>query len=237
MAEAAATTSLFTLSVIVLFGLISNPTRLAEGTISRSSPSCLGPSSACGKLTPVALPPGCAKLSTRPRAIGSSVTRNTIGMVAVAAFAARAGAVPPVATISATLRRTRSTAISGRRSYRPSAKRYSIVSVQPLDVAGFDQHPAEHFESRPAGGCHAYTEIAHDRHRCLLRARRQRPRGRTAEQRDEIAPLHSITSSASNCREFGTSRPSALAVCRLMTNSNLVDCRTGRSAGFAPFRI
>src|SRR6516165_9243870 len=27
--------------------------------------------------------------------------------------------------------------------------------------------------------------------------------------------------------------PSALAVCRLMTNSNLVDCETGRSAGFA----
>src|SRR5262249_21476457 len=48
---------------------------------------------------------------------------------------------------------------------------------------------------------------------------------------------HSITSSASNCRELGTSTPSALAVCRLMTNSNLVDCQTGRSAGFAPLRI
>ena len=30
---------------------------------------------------------------------------------------------------------------------------------------------------------------------------------------------HSITSSASNCIELGTSMPSALAVCRLMTNS------------------
>jgi hypothetical protein len=47
---------------------------------------------------------------------------------------------------------------------------------------------------------------------------------------------HSITS-ASNWIELGTSRPSALAVCRLMTNSNLVDCKTGRSAGFAPLRI
>ena len=27
------------------------------------------------------------------------------------------------------------------------------------------------------------------------------------------------------------------AVCRLMTNSNLVDCKTGRSAGFAPLRL
>src|SRR6476659_4651394 len=46
---------------------------------------------------------------------------------------------------------------------------------------------------------------------------------------------HSITSSASNWIELGTSMPSALAVCMLITNSNLVDCNTGRSAGFAPF--
>ena len=34
-----------------------------------------------------------------------------------------------------------------------------------------------------------------------------------------------------------TSRPSNLAVCRLMTNSNLVACTTGRSAGFSPLRM
>ena len=33
------------------------------------------------------------------------------------------------------------------------------------------------------------------------------------------------------------SRPSALAVLRLMTSSNLVGCTTGRSAGFAPLRM
>jgi hypothetical protein len=72
----------------------------------------------------------------------------------------------------------------------------------------------------------------------LLRPRRERPRGRrSAEQREERAPFHSITSSASCWRCSGTSRPSALAVCRLMTNSNLVDCTTGTLAGFAPFRI
>ena len=48
---------------------------------------------------------------------------------------------------------------------------------------------------------------------------------------------YSMISSASNWIEFVTSMPSALAVCRLMTNSNLVDCKTGRSAGFAPLRI
>jgi hypothetical protein len=29
-------------------------------------------------------------------------------------------------------------------------------------------------------------------------------------------------------------RPNALALLRLITNSNLVDCMTGRSAGFSP---
>ena len=71
----------------------------------------------------------------------------------------------------------------------------------------------------------------------LLRARRERPGSRAAERRDEVAPLHSITSSASNWIELGTSMPSALAVCMLITNSNLVACKTGRSAGFAPLRI
>ena len=35
----------------------------------------------------------------------------------------------------------------------------------------------------------------------------------------------------------GKLRPNALAVLRLITNSNLIDCMTGRSAGFSPLRI
>jgi hypothetical protein len=38
-------------------------------------------------------------------------------------------------------------------------------------------------------------QISHKRSLGLLRTRRQRPRRRAAEQRDEVAPLHSITSS------------------------------------------
>src|SRR5262245_21634111 len=75
------------------------------------------------------------------------------------------------------------------------------------------------------------------RHRRLLRAHPNRPRRRAAEQRDELAPLHSITSSAMACNVGGTVRPSALAVLRLMTSSSLVDCWTGKSAGLAPWRI
>src|SRR5262249_7548044 len=78
-------------------------------------------------------------------------------------------------------------------------------------------------------------------HRGLPRTRRERPRRRAAEQRHELAPLHlrghSMTSSASASNWSGTSRPSAFAVLRLITSSNLVGCHTGRSAGLAPFRI
>src|SRR6516225_12196100 len=38
-------------------------------------------------------------------------------------------------------------------------------------------------------------------------------------------------------RPGGIAKPSLFAVLRLITNSNLVGCRTGNSAGFAPFRI
>src|SRR5215468_1525629 len=72
----------------------------------------------------------------------------------------------------------------------------------------------------------------------LLRARRERPhRSRAAEQRDELAAFHSITSSTRASKIGERSRPSALAALRLITNSNLVPCWTGKSAGFAPLRI
>src|SRR5215467_10156784 len=58
----------------------------------------------------------------------------------------------------------------------------------------------------------------------LLRARSERPRRRAAEQRDERAAFHSITSSARPSSVGGTERPSALAVLRLMRSSYLVGC-------------
>src|SRR5437899_844251 len=60
---------------------------------------------------------------------------------------------------------------------------------------------------------------------------------RAAEKRDELAACHSITSSARASKIGETSKPKALAVLRLTTNSNLVPCSTGKSAGFAPLRI
>src|SRR5437660_1743598 len=64
----------------------------------------------------------------------------------------------------------------------------------------------------------------------LLRTYRQRPRRRrAAEQRDELAAVHSITSSARASSVGGTSMPSALAIATLMMRSNLVGCSTGMS--------
>src|SRR6202043_1896720 len=60
---------------------------------------------------------------------------------------------------------------------------------------------------------HEHTDAPHPLR--LLRLRSERPRCRATEQRDELAPFHSITSSARARSRGGTSRPSALAVVRL----------------------
>src|SRR5215471_16139524 len=56
-------------------------------------------------------------------------------------------------------------------------------------------------------------------------------------QRRHSLSRYSINSSACTSNLLGTVRPSAFAVFRLMTSSNLVGCMTGRSAGFSPLRM
>src|SRR5262249_45019019 len=115
-------------------------------------------------------------------------------------------------------------------AFRPAVFDRHILT---LDVAFFT-------EALPERGQIPYPKIYRDavekpyhRHCCLLRARCTRPRCcRAAEQRDEFATLHSITSSAPTRRPGGTVRPSAFAVLRLTTNSNFTACCTGKSAGF-----
>ena len=51
------------------------------------------------------------------------------------------------------------------------------------------------------------------------------------------SPAHSMTWSARASSAGGIVNPRALAVLRLMTNSNLVGCSIGSSPGFAPLRI
>src|SRR5438034_10557265 len=131
----------------------------------------------------------------------------------------------------------------GRQRRQPivSALRPAVLdrNVLTLDEAGFLQSLAECAQAPFHDGfrrCGA--EEPDHRHRRLLRPCRERPRGcGAAEQRNEFAAPHSITSSARCCKNHGTSSPSAVAVLRLMTRSNLVGCTTGKSPGLAPLSI
>src|SRR5262245_27792414 len=107
-----------------------------------------------------------------------------------------------------------------------------------FDVAQFAEASTERGSKmgKPGGGC--VGEITDYRHRLRLRARRDRPRRRSAsEQLDELAPLHSITSSAWARSGSGTLRPSVFATLRFTTKSYLVGSWTGISPALTPLRM
>src|SRR5499425_1478882 len=155
---------------------------------------------------------------------------------------------------SCCLGRQRRSGTSGHRDYRnSSASQIGRQRRQSIDLV---LGPAvfNHYILTLGNVCRfeALTEYAHTLrhsvrrsgveepdhwHRLLLRPRRERPRGPTTKQRDELAALHSITSSARASTDDGISRPSALAVLRLIKSSYLVGACTGRSAGFSPLRM
>src|SRR3989304_5572382 len=76
--------------------------------------------------------------------------------------------------------------------------------------------------------------LHHPRHRQLQGEARQRL---PLFHLFPAALAHRITSSARISTDWGSVRPRALAVVRLMTSWYRVGCSTGKSAGFAPFRI
>src|SRR5262249_17382470 len=74
--------------------------------------------------------------------------------------------------------------------------------------------------------------------RALRHCDERRGEQASRQRADERPPIHYwITSSARSDSDGGIVRPSALAVLRLMTSSNVVGCSTGRSSGLAPLRI
>jgi hypothetical protein len=73
-----------------------------KGVSSCSRSNCFVISSAERRFTPVTLPPGRFRLATRPSPTGSAAIINTIGIVLVAAFAAGAEILPPLASITFT---------------------------------------------------------------------------------------------------------------------------------------
>src|SRR5262249_18319981 len=164
--------------------------RRRPGTNSRKSSSRLAATSVCWIDRPVTLPPGRAKLATRPVPTGSPAAAKTIGMTDVACLAATIAAVADV-TMTSTLRRTNSAAISSKRSVRPSAQRYSIATVRPsIQPSSCNRRTkaANHWpwdEGVPATSSPMIGSFAD----CC--ARREGPRrGRAAEQREEGASPH-----------------------------------------------
>src|SRR5215471_15329518 len=110
--------------------------------------------------------------------------------------------------------------------------------VLAFDWAGFVEAFAEGGDIARVGIGRPVSDKPDHRHRGLLRACRKRPRRRrAADERDELAAFHSITSSASPSSGSGTVSPSALAVLRLMTSVYLSACWIGRSPGFVPLRM
>src|SRR5262245_60644577 len=118
-----------------------------------------------------------------------------------------------------------------------AALREAVLELQALlfDVAKATHPVAQPFERWP-------RLIGENADATNLRAplgggSERRRDNRAAEQRDELAAVHSITSSAATRRPGGTVRPSAFAVLRLTIVSTLVAACTGRSAGLSPRRM
>ena len=150
--------------------------RAIPGTSSRRSSSRFAVNSAMKKLIPVMLPPGRARLATRPSLTGSALTVKTMGIVVVAALAANAEAGEPPATITATCRRTkfgRQRRQSIHLIFGPAVFDRDVLA---LDMAGFFEALAKCAQAvgERVGRC--AVEKPDHRHRRLLRARRKRPR-------------------------------------------------------------
>jgi hypothetical protein len=124
------------------------------------------------------------------------------------------------------------------------------AGLQHIDLASVSQRVPQPFCNR-AAGCTAHPKSAagHNRPlglqpRCPLPPAADMPpqrRWATSCHKPTYAVQqnrdYSITSSARASSVADTSKPSAMAVTRLTTSSNLVGCSTGRSAGFVPRRI
>src|SRR5262245_31997458 len=112
-------------------------------------------------------------------------------------------------------------------------------TTEQLDVGGsipaLVQRVIEPINRRAIGK----AAVQNDNAALVRRAQAKRPprNRRAAEQRDEVAPRHSITSSVMASTPSGIVRPSVLEVPRLITNSNFVGARTGSSAGFSPLSM
>src|SRR5215468_7050158 len=106
------------------------------GMASRKSSRRLPASSGDVIDRPVTLPPGRARLATRPVLRGSATVANTIGMTEVAFFAAKTGG--PDVTMTSTFSRTNSAATSRKTlgaPFRPTNLKRDGAALDPPEFA------------------------------------------------------------------------------------------------------
>ena len=144
-------------------------------------------------MKPVALPPGRARLSTKPAPTGSATTANTIGTVRVACSNGPMVEVP-VARMTSGASATNSAACLRMSAALAVAQRLSIRTlrpmVQPNCCQPLQERPNTGLKLRIVRRCgQEHADAPHPLG--LLRARGERPSdGYGTQQRDDLAPLH-----------------------------------------------
>jgi len=128
----------------------------------------------------------------------------------------------------------------------PGQHASGVVDVHVLNQAAVDRVNASRVSATATAtiGCSSRRDGIHTDDDPRLPTTRLYRRQITAfdpsatDNGDELSPVdHGMISSARTKNDWGIVSPSALAVLRLITSSNLVGCSTGRSAGLAPLRI
>ena len=214
--------------------------RFTPGAICLSSSSHFPPMPYSKLVNPVTLPPGRARLLTKPAPTGSGTCANTIGTVRVACSNGVAAPLPAArmtsgasATNSAAYLRVSVGTACGPAILDPQvAPDGPARLLQPLQercVAGLCDRSV-------CRECHEGADAPHTL--ALLRARALTAMPpRAASPAMNSRRLHSMTSSAVPTRVGDNSSPSALAVLRLTTKRNFVGRCTGKSPGFSPLRM
>jgi hypothetical protein len=111
-------------------GPVTTATRDVEGTASLRSSTYFWLSPGTRLVSPVTLPPGRARLATRPSPTGSRDTVMTMGIRVVARFAAFVSGVE-VVTRTSTFFLTRSATRAGRSSRLPAANACVTTRLRP----------------------------------------------------------------------------------------------------------
>src|SRR5262249_33387521 len=120
---------------------------------------------------------------------------------------------------------------------RPEGGEPGIFGVGEPRGVGIEKLVVEHrLERGEIAAAHSRVALVLEGEDFLVAAHRQTSLA-ISSFASSLPRFHSITSSAIATSVGGTLKPRAFAVLRLMTNSNLVACITGRSAGFSPLRM